>query len=221
MTPTMLLLLLIADCSIQTLNAWKSCLFCSDVVTPTDCSRIQRCGPNEECFTDMYVTAVGGTRYNLGCRDTRQCTRAQADFEDMGNIMICSECCSGNVCNNAGCKYKGYPSPRGPICNNCALQADIDDCDKITMCQQDEVCMLQKAFNPATHESRYKTHCEKEAVCYDKIQKLKRAIESIVGKRQTQNILRYGGGPCLMKCCDTDMCNNNCNGTSQSDYIAN
>ncbi|XP_053382868.1 uncharacterized protein LOC123540804 [Mercenaria mercenaria] len=208
----MLFLLWIAASSIQTLYAWK-CLFCSDAVTPTDCSKIQRCGPYEECLTDKYLTAGGDTRYNLGCRDTKQCKRSQADFKDIGKTMVCSECCSGKVCNSAGCKYKGYPSPRGPICTNCPMQADVDGCDNITMCQQDEVCML--GFHG---QFGFRTQCEKQTVCYRNLHDLWLNIE-ILGKRQLQNTFKWGNG--CMKCCNTDMCNDNCNETSSSDYIAN
>ncbi|XP_045194340.2 uncharacterized protein LOC123549964 isoform X2 [Mercenaria mercenaria] len=134
-------------------------------------------------------------------------------------LLICSECCKGNLCSNAGCGNKGYISPRGPICYNCAQQINPEDCYKIRLCSTGEVCMLLKTLNPMSNEVRYTTRCEREQSCNDEIIHYQQLAALLIGKREKRNSLETGGS-CIVQCCQTDMCNINCNGTYSSTTMA-
>ncbi|XP_053402495.1 cysteine-rich motor neuron 1 protein-like [Mercenaria mercenaria] len=134
-------------------------------------------------------------------------------------LLICSECCKGNLCSNAGCGNKGYISTRGPICYNCAQQINPEDCYKIRLCSPGEVCMLLKTLNPMSNEVRYTTRCEREKSCNDEIIHYQQLAGLLIGKREKKNSLETGGS-CIVQCCQTDMCNINCNSTYSSTTMA-
>ncbi|XP_053403263.1 uncharacterized protein LOC123555221 [Mercenaria mercenaria] len=157
-------------------------------VLPSDCNTITTCGQHEQCYLDTYVTSIGSIRYSLGCRDSLQCrshglvgkrdalsNKTNELFSSISNIgtdkrafgkLICSECCVGEMCNNAGCGNTGYPIPRGPKCYNCKEQNDTNDCNKLTMCSRDEVCMLMTTQNSVTHAQRYQSKFKGKQVGY-------------------------------------------------------
>ncbi|XP_052786917.1 neurogenic locus notch homolog protein 1-like [Mya arenaria] len=50
------------------------CLECTDAVSPHTCTRVTICGSHESCYIDAYITTIGSTRYEMGCRDKQQCS---------------------------------------------------------------------------------------------------------------------------------------------------
>lgn len=217
------------------------CLYCTGVVKPADCDTVVKCGSHEECYVDAYVIVSGSIRYDLGCRDSMFCrgpsttpgqnvshlikARAAAVLGHQNGVeifdqsvarratslLVCSECCTSDLCTNSGCGNTGYRSPRGPICYNCPHQLTPEDCSTITMCGQDEVCMLLENVNPITREKRYSSKCEHEKSCEEKLQHLKEMAVLLVGKRRT-GALSFGGS-CIVQCCIGDLCNRDCDGS--------
>ncbi|XP_053373702.1 uncharacterized protein LOC123531111 isoform X2 [Mercenaria mercenaria] len=210
------------------------CLECDDVLKPTYCDTVTRCGIHEQCYVDAKLSTAGSIRYSLGCRDSSRCsqthnvakrdilhTRHNSSFKTdvrifqnrrSGGNWVCSECCSGDLCNSAGCGSKGYPSQRGPICFNCPQQNTEDDCNKITMCGQDELCMLHKTMDPVIHETFYESRCEGEQKCNDQLSRYKLLPSVLVGKRRRRNAVIYHS--CRLQCCKTSLCNANCTNES-------
>ncbi|XP_060567627.1 uncharacterized protein LOC132726329 [Ruditapes philippinarum] len=141
---TMLLCVIITALSVYGTDALNVCLHCSNITAPTNCSQVTKCGPLQSCFTEMFLTSNGEKRYNLGCRDTEQCDAPEEVSQDTNTASMCTECCTGDLC--AGCQFKGYPSPRGPICYDCGSRPNNSEiqCSTVKVCAEDEACMLQK-----------------------------------------------------------------------------
>ncbi|XP_060552092.1 uncharacterized protein LOC132713486 isoform X2 [Ruditapes philippinarum] len=92
----MLLKVLVAILLLGTTTASLVCLYCTDAVSPADCDTVIRCGSHERCYVDASVSAAGSIRYNLGCRDEKQCIGSQnigkrqliPDLTDIGTEKI-------------------------------------------------------------------------------------------------------------------------------------
>ncbi|KAL4218299.1 Hyaluronan-binding protein 2 [Mactra antiquata] len=205
-------------------HAGPTCLECVDVVAPTDCEFVRTCGDHEQCFLDVLVTTAGAIRFSMGCRDAKHCNASSSGrrsvdrtIRSAGDIIVCDECCDNKaMCNNALCGYKGYPTVRGPICFNCKEQNGTNDCQKITMCGQDQMCMLHRTSNGVTHEQRFETKCESKQQCLSSVNTLRQGM-GIIGKRSSNAVALYG--KCIIQCCDDDICNNNCHNTGGSIII--
>ncbi|XP_053387459.1 neurogenic locus notch homolog protein 1-like [Mercenaria mercenaria] len=224
-----MLTIVVTVLSWQIVQAGLQCLKCTDAILPINCETVITCGSHENCFVDAKVTPAGEIRYDLGCRDILQCNTSHTSKRDilpvteMKNLSVlkrtsndsltCSECCSNDFCNSAGCGKTGYPSPRGPLCFNCPQQSTPSDCSKITMCGQDEACMLLRTSDPVTHRFRYQTKCENEKTCNDEMSKYRPVSSTLVGKRKKKESLPISG-TCVIQCCKEDLCNNICRNTS-------
>ncbi|XP_060567540.1 uncharacterized protein LOC132726262 isoform X2 [Ruditapes philippinarum] len=208
----MLLLVVISVLCVYNTEALITCLKCSHITGPANCSTVQKCGSHQSCFTDVYLNVDGEKRYNLGCRDTMQCDVSRAVLNKADSAYICSECCNGTLCNNAGCQYQGYPSPRGPICYNCDSGINSSDCDTIKVCNSDEVCKLERKYKRlanTTVQFHYQKGCEKADVCDTQLRTLEYVLTHIIRKRQIRDMFPKNDH-CILKCCDTDLCTDSC-----------
>ncbi|KAL4238406.1 hypothetical protein ACF0H5_003115 [Mactra antiquata] len=179
-----------------------TCLTCDDAVDPTDCGTVLTCGDHEHCFLESYVTVGGHLRYNMGCRDSLQCSQSDPADENVqsDSVLVCSVCCLDDLCNSEGCNTLGYPVSRGPICYNCLSQRNVDDCDYITMCGRDEVCRIHEVNNTVTHVKRYQTTCALKTKCEEEQKQLTEA-------QRNDDICHVG-------CCTDDLCNVACDNSN-------
>lgn len=215
------------------------CLKCDETVQPAYCDTVTRCGEHEICYVEARVSAAGSIRYSLGCRDSLQCKQSHSvhrrdanesssalpfhksvrisQNQRSGGFLICCECCSGDLCNSAGCGNSGYPTPSGPVCFNCPQQDTTDDCSKIVLCGQDEICMLHLTMDPVTKRPLYESKCENDQKCNAEVSKLKQTSSVLVGKRRKRDYLSVQG-ECLMQCCSSTLCNSKCGNFSSSTF---
>ncbi|XP_052814003.1 uncharacterized protein LOC128241058 [Mya arenaria] len=120
------------------------CLDCS--LSLGQCHEVARCGPHEKCFADVISSPHGDLLYSFGCRDSLQCT-TQGKRQARSN-MICSQCCSGDLCNDKLCGYKyGHISSAGPVCFDCQEATAADACFKIKQCSRDDVITNWQTHN--------------------------------------------------------------------------
>ncbi|KAL4232583.1 hypothetical protein ACF0H5_007273 [Mactra antiquata] len=216
MKQQMVLVYLICMIYLIDITTALSCLACKDSPRSRDCQYTIRCGAHESCYTDTYVTSSGSVLNMLGCRDTRQC-KSQVNMVPVGkrstdDILVCSDCCHGNLCNSELCNAeKGYLSvpltSRGPICYSCDQQLDVDSCHVIKECGIQEECMLKRIVTQVGHDIVYTTDCVHITECNEELHKYKSqnsTSNNLIGKRSNNN--------CLLKCCRGDLCNENCNG---------
>ncbi|KAL4218048.1 C-type lectin domain 17 [Mactra antiquata] len=231
-------LFIVCICAEQTLGN-VLCLYCQEAVLPTDCDTVIKCGKHQMCYVDAVVNIGGFKRFNLGCRETQQClslaglkrdvsamnyTDVQQTFvatkegveslqhsvqEQSDSVTICSECCNDNLCANNGCASPGYPAIRGPICWNCHRQASHHDCNKITMCSENEVCVLQQTNDTMMHAVRYETRCIPDSTCIeDTGSNMRIENPGLIGRRLIAP--KADRSSCRTHCCETDLCNNKC-----------
>ncbi|KAL4238407.1 hypothetical protein ACF0H5_003116 [Mactra antiquata] len=182
------------------------CLSCNGLVSPIDCGNVLTCGSHQQCFIENYITSGGHLRFNLGCRDTLHCSQSDGpdqslNLEQSDDILVCTQCCNSTLCNSAGCGHPGYSTSRGPVCYNCHDQMSIDDCDTISVCGRDEVCMIDRLANDVSHEQRYHTRCELNSACEDQLNKW----------REVQKLYQLNDDSCHVDCCAEDLCNSKCN----------
>ncbi|KAL4238409.1 hypothetical protein ACF0H5_003117 [Mactra antiquata] len=187
------------------------CLICDEQVSPTDCGTVITCGIHEQCFIETYVTVGGHLRYNLGCRDELQCSQFNQQDQPMKTnpsdaVLVCAQCCNSTLCNSAGCGHQGYTTSRGPVCYNCHDQMSVEDCDTISVCGRDEVCLINRLPNDVSHELRYHTRCELHSVCQHQLNQW----------RQVQNQNNLNVNYCVIDCCTEDLCNTKCNNSISS-----
>ncbi|KAH3867569.1 hypothetical protein DPMN_030701 [Dreissena polymorpha] len=143
------------------------------------------------CAVQQIVSDSGHLFYDVGCSSAEKCSHKRSAFSNAdnvaGDVIICSECCSGNFCNMQGCGTKYLNAQRGPICFACVIQATFDSCELITSCGKDQVCFVSKFVNQLNSLQRYSSGCTYQQQC---------TVEAT-------NHSNSG-----MQCCSDDFCNN-------------
>ncbi|XP_062600828.1 uncharacterized protein LOC134262453 [Saccostrea cucullata] len=90
-------------CGVADFNYYNGrlCFKCSQQLTPDSCDRVTLCYQDRYCYIHKTKPAVGFTYvWETGCAQTAQnCTPAYG--------TICSNCCSGNLCNKE-CTLQTY-----------------------------------------------------------------------------------------------------------------
>nr|XP_022294043.1 uncharacterized protein LOC111104384 [Crassostrea virginica] len=185
-------------------DAALRCLRCSDTFEPRLCNRIETCNKGEVCGVRLYRADNGDTGFWTGCMSSLDCTKtvnrtvvhAKRDASShIAGVVLCTECCVGDLCNSEGCGAAGYPTTRGPLCYDCRDVHAPGDCHKIVPCSSNEKCLVEER---TVFGQRYFTsRCEHGQTC-DSL-----AIYPF-GRR------RAIGDKCH-HCCHGDLCNNNCN----------
>ncbi|XP_060552420.1 uncharacterized protein LOC132713756 [Ruditapes philippinarum] len=172
------------------------CLQCDDVPLPNLCEEVGECGEHEFCAIKQYVNAAGSFRYQLSCRDKKQCGTRQSVIGKRNDFLACSECCQGDLCNVAGCGQKGFDPVYGPLCYVCPLQLGSNTCGKVQQCGRDKVCSIQPVSRVGAPDNLFETKCveRNDRMCgaHDEIDS-----SMIVGRKRSS---------CSV-CCNSTMCN--------------
>ncbi|XP_052236752.1 integumentary mucin C.1-like [Dreissena polymorpha] len=189
------------------------CLSCQGVVSPVACSQVETCGAHEVCFMDSFATSNGYIRYNLGCRDSVKCSTPSvigkrlfdgrisvtSDYHRRrSETVICSQCCHGNLCNQALCGQRGFGQDQGPVCYSCDIQQDSDSCDTIRQCSTDQVCQLKFEYRPEYKAVVYQTACKSPSDCEQDKLKVTQLL-ALLGQTADTS--------CHIQCCTSDLCN--------------
>nr|XP_011455845.2 uncharacterized protein LOC105348215 isoform X2 [Crassostrea gigas] len=182
------------------------CLRCSDTFEPRLCNRIEACNKGEVCGVRLYRTDNGDTSFWTGCMSSLDCTKTvnrtvinskRDGSSHIPGVVLCTECCVGDLCNSEGCGAVGYPTSRGPLCYDCRDIHAPHDCHKIAPCSSNEKCLVEER---TVFGQRYFTsRCEHGQTCESLA-----LYPSAFGRR------RAVGDKCH-QCCHGDLCNNNCN----------
>ncbi|XP_061180629.1 IgGFc-binding protein-like [Saccostrea echinata] len=176
------------------------CLSCTDSVSPRHCHTVRKCSEGEVCFTESHTSENGAVVYDTGCATSQTCRTKRAHHDKIKSLhgvdphyhhSQCMECCSSHLCNNQGCGQPGYPMTRGPACFDCQQVSDPMLCDKIKVCEINQVCYLQKEMEFG--DVLFASSCINKHACTSDV--------DIFGKRNLQSCSR---------CCLADLCNNEC-----------
>ncbi|KAL4216384.1 hypothetical protein ACF0H5_024111 [Mactra antiquata] len=112
----------LCDTSFQTPHPDQQyCLFCPNVLNPSDCDHVVLCNVNEFCYTE-YILLNGEPRYRLGCVPKRSCDLTNI-FQSAALVgrkrelqvdtsAYCGTCCKGTNCNGVLCN-QGNTTPNG------------------------------------------------------------------------------------------------------------
>ncbi|XP_005104480.2 hemicentin-2 [Aplysia californica] len=170
------------------------CFDCKDAFHPAICQDVVQCGEHESCVTEKRLSNNGGELYSSGCKATADCNNATVAVR-ANPPPLCSQCCTGTLCNEGGC---GAPQIRDHgrlFCLKCGFVKKARDCDQVDMCSVDEVCSMsikeQFGFDFLELDCMAKTSCPPDTATLA-------ADKSI--------------------CCDNDLCNSNELGVDPSIY---
>ncbi|XP_053374278.1 uncharacterized protein LOC128546898 [Mercenaria mercenaria] len=185
------------------------CFQCQNVPFPRDCTKVTECSADQYCFTEQVVTMAGNVVFNSGCLHHAHCSptgmsligKRSVNSRRSTDITTCIECCKDDFCNRNGCGTSEVPlTQRGPYCFNCDTSTDAKACHNVTVCDENELCML---YSPVKYDGLpqtiYKAQCESQSIC------------DIVSKA-------LHNPKCAPICCKTDFCNDHC-GMSSNDTM--
>ncbi|XP_053384569.1 uncharacterized protein LOC123536829 isoform X1 [Mercenaria mercenaria] len=188
----------------QPLGGGLTCLGCKDMSHLYLCDTVTACSNGQVCYVETYKTNGGQVKYNSGCVDSHQCVgwkqqRSKRSAE-------CVHCCSSQLCNANGCGSQGLPSPdlRGPLCYDCSYVSNMEECKTVKLCAQDEVCSIEKYDWGGVYD-HYTAKCH-SMQCISHKRSFNQYVSSARTSRST---------PVCQNCCSSDLCNTNCNVTSQ------
>ncbi|XP_045185212.2 uncharacterized protein LOC123543187 [Mercenaria mercenaria] len=188
-----------------------NCLQCNGISQPRHCKSIEECKSGEVCGVEKIINNFGDTVYNVGCITELICQNRSSNHR-RSYYEVCRECCNVDLCNAQGCGEPGYPQNRGPVCYSCSLQTDPGACHAIDFCDSGEVCkhVVFSEFG----DNVYTSECSSLLECKDNYQQgnlFGRDVTSV--QEQSDLDLRSLTGQVCHNCCDTDLCNKDCNGT--------
>lgn len=183
------------------------CFQCQHSAKPYDCGNITECSPDEYCFIRQSVTASGNIVYDSGCISKAGCPSSAQQMvgkrsfhiaHKRQDLDICFHCCIDDFCNRQGCGVQDLPlGQRGPYCFNCNSMPDPTSCRSVSLCDQDENCILYSEDKSGSLlHLNIKSSCAKQLKC-----------EAVL--QTSSNVL------CAPNCCKTDFCNVHC-GSRQS-----
>ncbi|XP_060067864.1 uncharacterized protein LOC132548056 [Ylistrum balloti] len=162
------------------------CLSCDKVILPRDCGHVTRCGIHEKCVTTKYVTSSAVVWYRVGCKAVQLCDQQSVNGRrksvGVSEAALCVSCCNDTaLCNQHGCGTTGFDSSH-KICYNCAQHRTPGSCDDITVCSQDQTCVITKTTFGS--DNFYTSGCFSKSQCSHSD---------------------------ISMCCDSSLCNDNLN----------
>ncbi|XP_046547092.1 uncharacterized protein LOC124257144 isoform X2 [Haliotis rubra] len=180
------------------------CLECNRVTKPQDCTKDVICDESEICVSEQYITDLGHTLYDIGCRLTSSCAATgYKGRQHQSNQMLigrkrqniaahlCIECCDTDLCNKNLC---GGTDNGRLECVHCSGLQNMTYCTQLEICESNEVCYIEKKITD-TYGQQYTAGCVKRTQCEAKQ----------VSKRQYDNVVDL-----CFNCCNTSVCNIEC-----------
>ncbi|KAH3855160.1 uncharacterized protein LOC127870934 [Dreissena polymorpha] len=189
-------------CGVQTVEA-LTCLQCDYVVKPRHCETVLSCPDDDACFVERQTNTFGEEGYSLGCRAKSLCENSIA------SSSYCSQCCDRDVCNQAGCGEEGYPPQSGPVCYSCQNPLPEGRCHHVEVCRKGEMCRANGQDQFGT--TLFTSGCISNEICG-----LQHTGVPVVGRSSPLQlpITRSHGPHDCNHCCDADLCNTYCVGTT-------
>ncbi|XP_060559444.1 neurogenic locus Notch protein-like [Ruditapes philippinarum] len=184
-----------------------TCLQCNNVPQPRHCNAVTECDKDETCGIEEISNEFGEKLFNVGCMKRMKCQGANS-------TQHCIQCCSTDVCNHEGCGEIGYPRHRGPICYYCPVHTQSKACHFVDICRAGEVCkfdsrrefddMLFSSGCSDAHACKQGAPLQPSIVGRDIDDNKYRAI-----RKQHRSLIEH----VCRSCCESDLCNNMCNGS--------
>jgi len=133
------LLLVLVSCVHLAACVGPLCFSCSDAFHPAVCAQFIKCQDDELCVTTKRRTNVGSELYETGCRAKTACN---SQATPTASSTLCTECCSGTLCNVDGCKAPPLLNKQNneTFCASCPSVLNPKDCDKVKKCSSAESC---------------------------------------------------------------------------------
>ncbi|XP_060602076.1 uncharacterized protein LOC132755254 [Ruditapes philippinarum] len=185
------------------------CRVCKNVAALEDCTETETCEPNSVCYTDEKIIA-SRVLFEAGCRPRSVCQAAGRRKRDDGALIACSRCCDTSEqvsplgikhCNERLCGLGRIAGVHE--CYHCERTRDLNDCNKIETCQQDEVCSVEEE-DDVNNITTYSMKCSKTHPC----------IEVTTFRIQNENLFANGvivgkrnGLTTCSACCGGPLCN--------------
>ncbi|XP_071138529.1 uncharacterized protein [Mytilus edulis] len=141
------------------------CYDCDVLPHQRDCTRVTKCGPDEECYGERVQTPDGLIKFRSGCIKTSKCYISIGLLpvigKRSGDTTECSKCCNSSYCNLETCD-KPYASNR-KRCLSCKYAVRPDECSESIQCRDGEVCYSQTLIHNS--ERRYRLGCIHRQQC--------------------------------------------------------
>ncbi|XP_052807372.1 uncharacterized protein LOC128236514 isoform X2 [Mya arenaria] len=189
-----------------------TCLKGDDLLEPRLSMTVIDCPDAHVCYAKRTVNGFGEQGYNLGCIASTACSNVSTSSQ-------CVHCCGENLCNHEACGVPGYPLDRGVICYSCHNNPQPENrCHNVDVCKSWEEC--QVVGRDIFGRTVYTTSCVVKGACG-----VNSPETGLIGKRskvirssQSELLRRSRETKCTM-CCDTDLCNRNCDNATSSSPI--
>ncbi|XP_060081549.1 uncharacterized protein LOC132560862 [Ylistrum balloti] len=190
-------------CYYKVLTAGPQCFACSSIPRLEFCDYFTQCEEGEKCYVQKIRTHNGHDKYTSGCVNNQSCsldTNFHGSFGELSPYgqVTCVECCDGDMCNNQGCGDTGPPTreSRGPYCYQCQHMPDPSYCERLTICDSNEVCSIDETVS---FGHQFSSGCRRKGECLH---------EGLLVGRDTHNLTRSFN--LCHKCCSEDFCNQDC-----------
>lgn len=171
-----------------------TCLDCPNVKHPRFCEHVTQCDEGQLCGIEKITDEYEDTSFKLGCymHDVND-TCLKEHQGRLENTEACFECCTNDLCNSQGCGEIDFKGNKGSICYECTGIFRNESCNKITFCNDKEMCYIeeQQRFG----ENYYHSGCLARQVCLS-VQPL-----PVIGRRGVQRSDRHA------QCCTGTLCN--------------
>ncbi|OWF45507.1 uncharacterized protein LOC110456946 [Mizuhopecten yessoensis] len=186
------------------------CFSCSFVSRLEFCDTYIQCAEGEKCHVQKIRTHNGHDQFTSSCVNNQSCSLDNTLPSSFGDStaygqVTCVECCDGDMCNNKGCGDPGPPSreSRGPYCYQCQHMADPTECERLTICNPNEVCSIDESVS---FGHQYTSGCKRKTECTG---------EHIIFGRSLDFMPR--SFRLCHTCCSDDFCNRDCQHVHEHD----
>ncbi|XP_021375241.1 SCO-spondin-like [Mizuhopecten yessoensis] len=193
-------------------TAGPQCFECSSTPRLEFCDYFTQCEEGEKCYVQKIRTHNGHDQYKSGCVNNRSCSLDMNFHGSFGELspygqLTCVECCDGDMCNNQGCRDTGPPprESRGPYCYQCQHMPDPSYCERLTICDSNEVCTIDETVS---FGHQFSSGCRRKGECLH---------EGLLVGRDIDNLTR--SFQLCHKCCSDDFCNQDCQDHHQQEVV--
>ncbi|XP_053387411.1 uncharacterized protein LOC123542691 [Mercenaria mercenaria] len=191
------------------------CFGCEYTTALSYCDSIQSCKVNQMCYLQRARNPQGHNHYRSGCMDQQICYRHNQSDNGLSS-ETCLQCCTEHFCNSHGCGDHGFPpmESRGPICLDCAYASHPNECDRVTICSQEQSCHIEEL--QWGDVSIFHLGCKSIHECAFETRSVTDMNDaSTAGK----DVLSQRSVPLCKACCQDDFCNRNCTRSGSNNQL--